>query len=71
MRILAIMIWTSTMIKGRTTPYIFVGGSITGEKYCNEIPHARLSRGAVGSDFVFMDDNARPHRTARVVPERY
>ncbi|GFS54468.1 transposable element Tcb1 transposase [Trichonephila clavipes] len=25
--------------------------------------HARLFRGAMGAEFLFMDDNARPHRT--------
>ncbi|GFX00917.1 transposable element Tc1 transposase [Trichonephila clavipes] len=30
------------------------------------LPHVRLFRGAIGPDFIFMDDNARPHRTLAV-----
>ncbi|GFU31572.1 transposable element Tc1 transposase [Trichonephila clavipes] len=29
-------------------------------------PHVRLFRGAIGPDFLFMDDNVRPHRTLTV-----
>ncbi|GFX56849.1 transposable element Tc1 transposase [Trichonephila clavipes] len=36
--------------------------------YCDEVllPHVRLFRGAIGPDFIFMDANARPHRTLAV-----
>ncbi|GFS68478.1 transposable element Tc1 transposase [Trichonephila clavipes] len=42
-----------------------VGGSVNGTRYCNEIllPHVRLFRGAMGVQFLFMDDNAPCHRT--------
>ncbi|GFV79803.1 transposable element Tcb2 transposase [Trichonephila clavipes] len=30
------------------------------------LPHVRLFRGAIGPDFIFMDDKARPHRTLAV-----
>ncbi|GFW73330.1 transposable element Tcb2 transposase [Trichonephila clavipes] len=30
------------------------------------LPHVRLFRGVIGPDFIFMDDNARPHRTLAV-----
>ena len=37
---------------------------LTAARYRDEIllPHVRLFRGAVGPDFLLMDDNARPHR---------
>ncbi|GFX08044.1 transposable element Tcb2 transposase [Trichonephila clavipes] len=43
-------------------------GSVTGDRYCEEVflPHVCLLRGAIGPDFTFMDDNARPHRTLAV-----
>ncbi|GFY27300.1 transposable element Tcb2 transposase [Trichonephila clavipes] len=43
-------------------------GSVTGDRYCDEalLPHVRLFRGAIGPNFIFMDDNARPHRTVAV-----
>ena len=52
---------------GSTDLYIIQNGSLTGVRYRDEILDAfvRLYAGAVGQDFVFMDDNARPHR-ARV-----
>ncbi|GFT88002.1 transposable element Tcb2 transposase [Trichonephila clavipes] len=39
-----------------------------GQRYIDEVllPHVRLSRGAVGDKFVFMDDNATCHRTLAV-----
>ncbi|GFX20815.1 transposable element Tcb2 transposase [Trichonephila clavipes] len=56
------------MLNGRTELHIFDRGSVTGYHYCEEvlIPHVRLLRGAIGPDFIFMDDNARPHRTLAV-----
>ncbi|GFU91062.1 transposable element Tcb2 transposase [Trichonephila clavipes] len=39
-------------------------GSVNGTRYCNEIllPYVRLFRGAMGLQFLFMDDNAPCHR---------
>ncbi|GFV12944.1 transposable element Tcb2 transposase [Trichonephila clavipes] len=53
------------MLNGRTELHIFDRGSGTGDRYCEEVllPNVRLFRGAIGPDFIFMDDNARPHRT--------
>ncbi|GFU34360.1 transposable element Tcb2 transposase [Trichonephila clavipes] len=44
------------------------GGSVIGDRCCEEVllPHVRLFRGVIGPDFIFMDDNARPHRTLAV-----
>ncbi|GFU67176.1 transposable element Tcb2 transposase [Trichonephila clavipes] len=38
------------------------------DRYCEEVllPHVRLFRGAIGPGFIFMDDNAWPHRTLAV-----
>ncbi|GBM71698.1 hypothetical protein AVEN_195438-1 [Araneus ventricosus] len=42
---------------------------MTGQIYCDIIlQHARLFRGAMGADFVLVDDDARPHR-ATIVDE--
>ncbi|GFW17078.1 transposable element Tcb2 transposase [Trichonephila clavipes] len=56
------------MLNGRTELHIFDRGSETGDRYCEEVllPHVRLFRGAIDPDFIFMDDNARPHRTLAV-----
>ncbi|GFV99147.1 transposable element Tcb2 transposase [Trichonephila clavipes] len=56
------------MLKGRTELHIFDRGSVIGDRYCEEVllPHVRLFQGAIGPDFIFMDNNARPHRTLAV-----
>ncbi|GFV60564.1 transposable element Tcb2 transposase [Trichonephila clavipes] len=43
-------------------------GSVNGTHYCNEIllPYVRLFRGAMGMQFLFMDDNVPCHRTVAV-----
>ncbi|GFU11332.1 transposable element Tcb2 transposase [Trichonephila clavipes] len=53
------------MLNGRTELHIFNRGSVIGDRYCEEVllPHVRLFRGAIGPDFIFMDDNAWPHQT--------
>ncbi|GFY17999.1 transposable element Tcb2 transposase [Trichonephila clavipes] len=53
------------MLGSRTDLHIFDAGSVNGTRYCNEIllPYVRLFRGAVGLQFLFMDDNAPCHRT--------
>ncbi|GFT28131.1 transposable element Tc1 transposase [Trichonephila clavipes] len=56
------------MLNGRTELHILDRGSVTGDSYCDEVllPHVRLFRGAIGPDFIFMDANARLHRTLAV-----
>ncbi|GFV65392.1 transposable element Tcb1 transposase [Trichonephila clavipes] len=56
------------MLNGRTELHIFDRGSVIGDRYCEEVllPHVRLFRGAIGPDFIFMDDNVRPHWTLAV-----
>ncbi|GFU69553.1 transposable element Tcb2 transposase [Trichonephila clavipes] len=57
------------MLNGRTMLHIFDRGSVFGDRYREEVllPHVRLFRGAIGPDFIFMDDNARPLRTLAVM----
>ncbi|GFW64403.1 transposable element Tc3 transposase [Trichonephila clavipes] len=53
------------MLGSPTDLHIFDAGSVNGTRYCNEIllPYVRLFRGAMGLQFLFMDDNAPCHRT--------
>ncbi|GFU94746.1 transposable element Tcb2 transposase [Trichonephila clavipes] len=53
------------MLGSRTDLHIFDAGSVNGTRYCNEIllPYVRLFRGAMGLQFLFMDDIAPCHRT--------
>ncbi|GFY23305.1 transposable element Tcb2 transposase [Trichonephila clavipes] len=53
------------MLGSRTDLHIFDAGSVNGTRYCNEIllPYVRLFRGAMGMQFLFMDDNEPCHRT--------
>ncbi|GFU69298.1 transposable element Tcb2 transposase [Trichonephila clavipes] len=64
----SIMVWASIMINGRTRLHVVANGTMTGQRYIDEVllPHVRLFRGAVGDKFVFMDDNATCHRTLAV-----
>ncbi|GFV54368.1 DDE_3 domain-containing protein [Trichonephila clavipes] len=56
------------MINGRTRLHVVANGTMTGQRYIDEVllPHVRLFRGAVGDKFVFMDDNATCHRKLAV-----
>ncbi|KFM61350.1 Transposable element Tcb2 transposase, partial [Stegodyphus mimosarum] len=56
------------MLNGQTKLPVFDRRSVTGDRYCEEVllSHLRLFRGAIGPDIIFMDDNARPHRTLAV-----
>ncbi|GFS96925.1 DDE_3 domain-containing protein [Trichonephila clavipes] len=62
------MVWDGIMNNGRTRLHVVANGTMTGQRYIDEIllPHVRLFRGAVGDKFVFMDDNATCHRTVAV-----
>jgi transposase len=63
-----LMVWAGIMLDGRTPLHIFDGGTLTAQRYRDEIlePYVRLFRGAIGPEFIFMDDNARPHRAQLV-----
>ncbi|GFV89439.1 transposable element Tcb2 transposase [Trichonephila clavipes] len=63
-----VLVWGGIMLGSRTDLHIFDAGSVNGARYCNEIllPYVRLFRGAMGLQFLFMDDNAPCHRTVAV-----
>ncbi|GFX76378.1 transposable element Tcb2 transposase [Trichonephila clavipes] len=59
-----VLIWGGIILGSRTDLHIFDAGSVNGTRYCNEIlPYMRLFRGAMGLQFLFMDNNAPCHRT--------
>ncbi|GFT04317.1 transposable element Tcb2 transposase [Trichonephila clavipes] len=64
----SIMVWAGIMINGRTRLHVVANGTMTGQRYIDEVllPHVRLFIGAFGDKFVFMDDNATCHRTLTV-----
>ncbi|GFT68541.1 transposable element Tc1 transposase [Trichonephila clavipes] len=60
-----ILIWRERGSRNNPSNIIEREGSVNGTRYCNEIllPYVRLFRGAMGLQFLFMDDNAPCHRT--------
>ncbi|GFW30338.1 transposable element Tcb2 transposase [Trichonephila clavipes] len=64
----SIMMWAGIMINGHTRLHVIANGTMTGQRYIDEVllPRVRLFRGAVGDKFVFMDDNATCHQTLAV-----
>ncbi|GBM84654.1 hypothetical protein AVEN_136684-1 [Araneus ventricosus] len=56
------------MLDGRTPLHVFERGTVTGVRYRDETleSYVRLFRGAVGPEFILMDDNAKPHRALLV-----
>ncbi|GFW46453.1 DDE_3 domain-containing protein [Trichonephila clavipes] len=48
-----------------------IGGTLTAVKYWDEIldPYVHPYAGAIGNDFILMDDSARPHRD--IIVEEY
>ncbi|GFV47062.1 transposable element Tcb2 transposase [Trichonephila clavipes] len=67
-----VLVWGGIMLGSRTDLHIFDADSVNGTRYCNEIllPYVRLFRGAMGLQFLFMDDNAPCHRTVAEDMER-
>ncbi|GFX15924.1 transposable element Tcb2 transposase [Trichonephila clavipes] len=61
------MFWAGISFGGPTDLHVFQGGTLTGVIYRDEImdPYS----GAIGNDFIVMDDNARPHQA--VIFEEY
>ncbi|GFX93009.1 transposable element Tcb2 transposase [Trichonephila clavipes] len=60
-----VLVWGGIILGSRTDLHIFDAGSVNGSRYCNEIllPYVRLFRGAMGLQFLFLDDNAPCHHT--------
>ncbi|GBM76809.1 Transposable element Tcb2 transposase [Araneus ventricosus] len=65
------MVWAGISLGSHTDLHVFHRGTLTGARYRDEIldPYVRPYAGAIGNDFILMDDNARPHRA--VVVEDY
>ncbi|GBN42215.1 Transposable element Tcb1 transposase [Araneus ventricosus] len=63
-----LLIWAGIATNGRTDIYVFTGGSVTAVRYHAEILHplVRPFIAAMGTDAIFMDDKARPHRAPLV-----
>ncbi|GFV44984.1 transposable element Tcb2 transposase [Trichonephila clavipes] len=63
------LVWGGINLGSRTDLHV-QSVTMTGQIYRDVIlePHVRLFRGAMGAEFLFMDDNARPHR-AKIVDE--
>ncbi|GFT30421.1 nibrin [Trichonephila clavipes] len=59
-----LLVWGGGIILGSRTDLHFQIGTMTGQIYpnINLEQHVRLFRGAMGAEFVFMDDNTRPPR---------
>ena len=65
------MVWGGISWEGKTALHVFQNRTITDERYINEIldVYVKPYSGAVGENFILMDDNARQHSTRAV--ERY
>ncbi|GFV45715.1 DDE_3 domain-containing protein [Trichonephila clavipes] len=63
------IVWGGIILGSRTDLHV-QSVTMTGHMYSDVIleQHARLFRGAMGAEFLFMDDNARPLR-ANIVDE--
>ncbi|XP_021339399.1 sodium-dependent multivitamin transporter-like [Mizuhopecten yessoensis] len=66
----SVMVWGGINLRGKTDLHVFHNGTVTARIYCDEIldAYARPYVGAIGPDFILMDDNARPPR-ARVTKQ--
>ena len=66
----SLMVWGGISVQGKTDLHLFRNGTLTAVRYRDEIldPVVRPYAGAIGPEFILMDDNARPHR-ARVVDQ--
>nr|CAH7715291.1 unnamed protein product [Callosobruchus chinensis] len=61
------MLWGGIRFNGRMQ-LIYIPGTMTGAYYLQNIINAIVQplRNEIGDQFIFMDDNARPHRTRAV-----
>ncbi|UYV84223.1 hypothetical protein LAZ67_X001577 [Cordylochernes scorpioides] len=66
----SLLVWAGISSSRRTPLHIFSGGTLTAQRYRDEIlePYLRPYRDQIGHNLIFMDHNARPHR-ARLVNE--
>ena len=61
----SVMVWAGISTQGKTDLHVIDNGTLTALRYVNEIldVYVRPYAGAVGENFILMDDNARAHRT--------
>ena len=54
------MVWAGISAQGKTDLHVIDNGTLTAERYVNEIldVHVRPYAGAIGPDFSLIDDNA-------------
>ena len=66
----SVMVWAGISAQGKTDLHVIDNGTLTALRYVNEIldVYVRPYAGAVGENFILMDDNARAHR-ARVTDQ--
>ena len=62
--------WFGISAQGKTDLHVIDNGTLTALRYVNEIldVYVRPYAGAVGENFILMDDNARAHR-ARITDQ--
>ena len=60
----SVMVWAGISAQGKTDLHVIDVGTLTAERYVNEIlvVHVRPYAGAIGPDFILMADNASAHR---------
>ena len=60
----SVMVWAGISVQGKTDLHVIDNGTLTVLRYVNEIldVYVRPYAGAVGENFILMDDNARAHR---------
>ena len=60
----SLMVWAGISVQGKTDLHVLQNGTLTAVRYRDEIldPIVRPYAGAIGPQFILMDDNARPHR---------
>jgi transposase len=67
----SVMVWAGINWTGRTELVVVAGGSMTGQRYRDDIviPYIEEYAHNFGAGFVLMDDNARPHIARIVIDE--
>ena len=57
------MVWAGISTQRKTDLHVIDNGTLMAERYVNEIldVHVRPYAGAIGPDFILMDNNARAH----------
>ena len=60
----SVMVWAGIIAQGKMDLLVIDNGTLTALRYVNEIldAYVRPYAGAVGENFILMDDNARAHR---------